>query len=136
MTVMSDSNIEIVEGIYEAFGRGDVDAILAVLSEDVNWAAEAETPVAAWHGTYKGKGEVPSFFVGIATTIDVTEFTQISYASNDTDVMVVSRFGFTSKATGKSGAMNLHHWWHFEDGKVAHYRGSEDTALVAEVLTP
>ena len=132
---MSDPKIKVIEGIYEAFGRGDVDAILAVLTEDVNWAAEAETPVAAWHGVHKGKGEVPSFFVGIASTIDVTEFTQLSYASNETDVMVVSRFGFKSKATGKSGSMNIHHWWHFEDGKVAQYRGSEDTALIAEVLS-
>src|SRR5262245_4523698 len=132
---MSDPKITVIEGIYEAFGRGDVDAILAVLTEDVNWAAEAETPVAPWHGIHKGKGEVPSFFIGIAGSIDVTEFTQLSYASNDTDVMVVSRFGFTSKETGKSGSMNIHHWWHFEDGKVAQYRGSEDTALIAELLS-
>ena len=32
MTVMSDPKIKIIEGIYEAFGRGDVDAILAVVT--------------------------------------------------------------------------------------------------------
>jgi hypothetical protein len=26
--------------------------------------------------------------------------------------------------------MNLHHYWHFTDGKVDTYRGSEDTAQV------
>lgn len=30
--------------------------------------------------------------------------------------------------------MNLHHYWRFRDGKVAYYRGSEDTALVASAV--
>jgi ketosteroid isomerase-like protein len=30
--------------------------------------------------------------------------------------------------------MNLHHYWHFRDGKVEYYRGSEDTALAAAIL--
>jgi ketosteroid isomerase-like protein len=40
------------------------------------------------------------------------------------------------KSTGKSGSMTLHHWWRFRDGKVVLYRGTEDTALTAELLTP
>jgi ketosteroid isomerase-like protein len=31
--------------------------------------------------------------------------------------------------------MNLHHYWRFRDGKVAYYRGSEDTALIAAALS-
>jgi ketosteroid isomerase-like protein len=38
-----------------------------------------------------------------------------------------------SKLTGNTGQMELHHWWQFRDGKVARYRGTEDTALTAEV---
>ena len=71
---MSDPKIQTVEKIYEAFGRGDVPAI-------------------------------------------------------------VEQFGMKSKATGKSGEMELHHWWQFRDGKVCRYRGSEDTALTADLLT-
>jgi len=32
--------------------------------------------------------------------------------------------------------MDLHHWWRFRDGKVVLVRGTEDTALVAEILNP
>ena len=56
-------------------------------------------------------------------------------ASNDTDVMTVIRFGATAKATGKSVTQNIHHWWKFRDGKVCFYRGSEDTAKTAEILS-
>ena len=30
--------------------------------------------------------------------------------------------------------MDLHHWWHFRDGKV-YYRGTEDTALTTKHLS-
>ncbi len=50
--------------------------------------------------------------------------------------MVVIRFGMRVKATGKTGTMDLHHWWRFQDGKVIFYRGTEDTALTAKLLAP
>ena len=33
-------HIQIIEEIYDAVGRGDVDAILERVSDDVDWAAE------------------------------------------------------------------------------------------------
>jgi hypothetical protein len=58
----------------------------------------------------------------------------LSFASNDTDVMVVIRFGITVRANGRSGVMDLHHWWRFRGDKICFYRGTEDTALTAALL--
>jgi ketosteroid isomerase-like protein len=132
---MSDPKIDIITTIYEAFGRGDVATILDQVSDDVDWAAESfGSKAAPWHGIHKGQGEVPGFFQGLAEAIDVDEFDIRSMAANDDEVFVAIRFGFTGKATGRSGAMDLHHRWTLADGKVIRYRGSEDTALVVEVL--
>ena len=35
------SNIKTVESVYEAFGRGDVSAILETVTDDVDWSTEA-----------------------------------------------------------------------------------------------
>ena len=131
---MDNGNIKAVEEIYAAFGRGDVEAILNAVTDDVDWASEAESTVAPWHGLRKGKAEVAEFFQALAENIEVTQFEQLAYASNETDVMVVNRFSLTVPATGKSGAMDLHHWFRLRDGKVWFYRGTEDTALTAELL--
>lgn len=129
-------NIETVKAIYEAFGRGDVDAILERCTDDVDWAADVADEVAPWHGVKHGKAELPGFFAGIAQTGPVTEFTPLGFAGNDDgEVMVFLRYAFTVSATGKSVATNLHHYWRFADGKVAYYRGSEDSALIASALT-
>ena len=77
---------------------------------------------------------MPAFFQALGETVDVTEFTPLAFTANDTDVMAVIRFGMSVKANGKSGTMDLHHWWRFQDGKVVLYRGTEDTALTADLL--
>ena len=132
---MGNANIEAVQKIYEAFGKGDVDTILGMLADDVDWSAEAQGNRAPWYGR-RTKAEVPAFFQAIYENLDVTKFEIESIAANDTDVMVVIGFDETVKSTGKSGSMTLHHWWRFRDGKVVLYRGTEDTALTAELLTP
>ena len=132
---VSDPKIEAVQRMYEAFGKGDVDTIIEMLADDVDWAIEPDQTIAPWYGR-RTKAQVPAFFQAIYENQDVTEFTPLAFTSNDTDVMVVIHYAFTAKKTGKSGAMDLHHWWRFRDGKVVLVRGTEDTALVAELLKP
>ena len=124
---MSDPKIETVQRMYEAFGRGDVEAILAELADDVDWAAEAASTSVRWYGNYRGKDEVARFFTDIGSNVEVTEFTPLSFASNDTDVFAVVRFAYTVNTTGKRAAMNIAHWWRIADGKVVSFRGSEDS---------
>ena len=57
-------------------------------------------------------------------------------AANDTDVLSVVRFRARSRATGKTAAMDLHHYFTFRDGKIAYYRGTEDTAQTQATLQP
>lgn len=133
----AEQNVETIKAMYEAFGRGDVDAVLELVTDDVDWSTDAAIESAPWYGQRNGKAEVRGFFEGIGRTGPVTEFVPLSFATNDDgDVMVFIRYAFTVTATGKSGAMNIHHYWRFRDGKVCFVRSSEDTALVAALLTP
>jgi len=133
----ANENIETARRLYEAFGRGDVLAILDRVTDDVDWATDAALPSAPWYGPRRGKDGVAGFFQAIGATGPVTEFTPLAYAANDEgDVMVFIRYAFTVAATGKQVAMNMHHYWKFRDGKVCYVRSSEDTAQVAAALTP
>lgn len=132
---MSDPKIEAVQRLYEAFGRGDVDAVLADLSDDVDWAAEASSTSVPWYGKYRGKGEVPQFFQDIGTNVEITEFTPLAFTSNENDVIVAVRWAYTVNATGKTAAMTMQHWWHFADGKIVSFRGSEDTEQSAKAFS-
>ena len=130
----SDANIKTIMAVYEAFGRGDVAAILDAVTSDVDWAAEADPAVAPWHGVRHGQQAVAAFFAEFGSTMEVEEFTPVSIAANDTDVLSVVQFRARSRATGKTAAMSLHHFFKFRDGKIAYYRGTEDTAQTQAVL--
>jgi ketosteroid isomerase-like protein len=130
----ADANIKTIMGVYEAFGRGDVAAILDAVTSDVDWAAEADPAVAPWHGVRHGQEAVAAFFGEFGSTMEVEEFTPVSIAANDTDVLSVVQFRARSRATGKTAAMHLHHFFKFRDGKIAYYRGTEDTAQTQAVL--
>ena len=130
----ADANIKTITQVYEAFGRGDVAAILDAITDDVDWAAEAASSAAPWYGVRHGRDAVAVFFSDFGSTMEVEEFTPVSFAANDTDVLTVVRFRARSRSTGKTSEMNLHHYFKFRDGKIAYYRGSEDSAQTEAVL--
>jgi len=130
----ADDNIKTITQVYEAFGRGDVAAILDAVTDDVDWGGEVATPAAPWHGFRHGRDEVAGFFAAFGSSMEVDEFTPVSFAANDTDVLTVVHFRARSRATGKAAEMNLHHFFRFRDGKIAYFRGTEDTAQTEAVL--
>ncbi|MGV9270055.1 nuclear transport factor 2 family protein [Kitasatospora sp. NPDC003701] len=122
------SMIETIRSVYAAFGSGDLPAILARLDDAVDWASETTSTAAPWYGARHGKDEVADFFEQFGSTMEVEEFTPVSLAANDTDVLTVVRMRATHRASGKVLAMDLHHRFTFRDGKIVFYRGTEDTA--------
>jgi uncharacterized protein len=132
--VGADINIKTIGQVYEAFGRGDVATILDAVADDVDWAAETTSAAAPWYGVRHGKDAVAGFFAAFGSAMEVEEFTPVSFAANDTDVLTVIRFRARSRSTGKTAAMDLHHYFRFRDGKIAYYRGTEDTAQTEAVL--
>jgi len=116
------------------FIEGDVEKIVAGLSDDVEWATDAERKNAPWHGIHKGKQGVRDFFAALLKSIEVTDFSPISLAENEHDVLCVIDFEFIVRATGTKVAMRLHHWWRFRDDKCYFYRGTEDTDVIGRVM--
>ena len=130
----ADVNIKVIEGVYDAFARGDVGAILAVVTDDVDWASEAVSTVAPWYGPHRGKDGVADFFTALSSAMEVEEFTPNVFAATDTHVLTVVGFRVKARATGRTAAMDLHHCFELRDGKIARYRGTEDTAQTEAVL--
>lgn len=132
----TDHNLATVRTIYDAFGSGDVETILDLVADDVDWAAEAGGDAAPWYGRRTSREEVAEFFAQIGAALEVQEFTPKSFAANDSDeVMVLIHFRVTARATGRDAEMDLHHYWRFRDGKVVMYRGTEDTAQMQAAIS-
>jgi ketosteroid isomerase-like protein len=132
----ADDQVAIVKELYDNFGNGNVDAILEVLHDDIDWAGEADPPVSPWDGQRIGKDAVRQFFADLDSVAGGKDakFTPLAFGTSDNEVFSFIRYEFTASTTGNRVAMNLHHYWRFRDGKVEFFRGSEDTAQLKTAL--
>ena len=100
-------NLAIVREIYDAVGRGDVAAILDRVSDDADWAAEAASKTAPWHGPRAGKDGVASFFSDLATSIEIGAFKPHSFAAGQDDVHLLVDWTIRSLTTGREASMTM-----------------------------
>jgi hypothetical protein len=127
-------NTKAIQVMYEAFGRGDVAAILEALTDDVDWASDTTSTVAPWYGVRHGKEAVAAFFQEFGSTMEVEDFTPLTFSTNDDSVLTVVHCRAKARPTGKYIDMNLHHYFKFQNGKVCFYRGTEDTVQTEAAL--
>lgn len=126
------SNVDRVGGIYEAFGRGDIPAILAELADDVQWEMWEPTSKAL-DGTIpylvprKGPGEVAEFF-GTLAGLEFHGFEPLTIAGSGDTVVATIKLDCTVKATGKRiEDFEVHVWTFGADGTVTSLRHVIDT---------
>jgi ketosteroid isomerase-like protein len=130
---MSEENVALVRGIYEAFAAGDVPAVLGAMSSDIVWN-EAENfpyadgnpycgPEAVLNGVFaRCIGEWDGFTVAPEEFLD----------AGDT-VVVLGRYLGRYKATGRPQQAQLVHIWRIADGKAVRFDQRVDTLQVARV---
>jgi ketosteroid isomerase-like protein len=130
----SDDSIKTIQIVYEAFDRGDIAAILDMVTDEVDWAAETTSTVAPWFGQRRGKSGVAACFDEFGSTMEVEEFSPVAFAANGNEVLTVIRFKARSRANGRSIAMNVHHYFVLNNGRISYFRGTEDTAQTEAAL--
>jgi uncharacterized protein len=128
------SNVETMQQIYEAFGRGNIPAILDHWAEDVRWeewpvanaAQERDVPYMRPRG---GREAAAGFFEDIAEDFEMNLFNPHTFLEGDGCVAVVIEVDFTIRSTGKRVHDEEIHFVEFgSDGKVTSFRHFLDTA--------
>jgi hypothetical protein len=129
---MSEQNVEVVKGVYGAFGRGDVPAVLGAFTDDIEWFEAEGMP---YGGVYRGGEAVAQNVFGpIAEDVEGFAVTPEEVIGSGATVAAVVRYTGTGKATGKALDVPAVHVWEIRDGKLARFRQFIDTVKFAEVV--
>jgi len=125
-------NVKLVQGAYEAFAKGDVAAVLALLHEKVEWN-EAEH-ITYWPGgPFVGPQAVlQGVFARIPQDFDGFRVDVRRIVGCGETVLVEARYRATVKATGKPLDAQVAHVWDFRDGKVVRWQQYSDTWQFAQ----
>jgi len=117
-----------VQQMYDAFGRGDVPAILQCLSDAVEWEYGAPPVEVPWLEARRGRDAVAGFF-GALQGLEFHKFAPKAVLQDGHLVLGVVDVECTVKATGARIVEDdeVHVFWFGTDGKVARFRHRTDT---------
>jgi uncharacterized protein len=116
-------NIETAKKGYAAFAAGDIDTVLGIFDDDIEFVAPGNSAVS---GNYRGKGEVTEFFAKLAEQSFTT--TPSRYIADGDDVVV-----FTEVTAGGESAPQVDVLT-FRGGKAVKVQSFGDTALQERVF--
>ena len=130
-TVTEQSNEAVVRGIYQSFLSKDLPAVLAVLTEDVEWTLYG-SPAIPFAGTRHGREAVAEWFGILADTVEFRRFEpgEFEFVAQGDTVVVQGNEQVTAKATGRAFDQQWVQFMTLRDGKVARFREFTDTAAV------
>ncbi len=127
---------DVVRSVYEAFGRGDVGAVLGAFDPEIRWQ-EAEHFAYADGNPYVGPEAVAEgVFQRILSDVDEFVVAPGRFIDGGDAVAVEGRYRGTSKATGARIDAQFVHVWDVRDGKIVRFQQYTDTKQWADALGP
>jgi ketosteroid isomerase-like protein len=128
--VSEHENIQLVESIFDAFGRGDIPYILDRLTDDVRFQARLD-PIVPWSGEYTGKSNVVNYFQALGGAVEVGEHPVNQLVAQDDTVVAIGDVNFRVRETGNHGSSSWIYVWKVRDGQIYDYEQFNDPGLAA-----
>jgi uncharacterized protein len=128
---MAQDNVDVVQGAWDAFGRGDIDAVLDAFAP----AAETRVPESVpWGGTYTGPDGFRDFLAKLGESFEQFNATpEKVLGADDNHVVVLAKTKGRTKAGGTIEGSTI--WiYQLRDGKIADAETFGDTAQLVEAL--
>jgi ketosteroid isomerase-like protein len=131
---MSQENVQLIRGLYEAFGKGDVATVLGKMDQGIEWR-EAENFIYADRNPYVGPQAVlDGVFMRLGSEWHAFMVTPEEWIDAENHVVVLGTYTGTHKATGKAVRAQFAHVWAVKGLRVLRFQQYTDTKQFAEVV--
>jgi uncharacterized protein len=128
---MAQDNVDVVQGAWDAFGRGDIDAVLEAIAPSAETRLPESLP---WGGTYAGPDGFRDFLTKLGDSWDQFSATpQKVLGADDNHVVVLAKTKGRTKAGATIEGKTI--WiYQLRDGKITDAESFGDTAQLLEAL--
>ena len=131
---MSQSNVELIQGLYAAFARGDAASVMAAMDPGIVWN-EAENFPCSDRNPYVGPGAIAEgVFFRLMTEWDQFQALPSEILDAGDTVVAFGRYKATYKATGVALNAQFAHIWRIADGKITGFQQYTDTAQAVRAV--
>ena len=132
---MSQDYVQIVRGMYEAFGRGDIPSVLSALDPNVEWW-EADNFIYADKNPYVGPNAVlEGVFMRIGNEWEGFAVAPVDVLDAGDTVIGHGHNSGTYKASGADVRAQFAHFFSFRDGRIVKFQQYTDTAQFQKAVS-
>ncbi len=128
------ANIQVVNTMFAAFGKGDVKGMQQTVSENTVWNYNGTSPI-PYNGTYTGKEGIADFVSNIFSSVDVLSFKVNKMVAGDHNTVVA--LGEETQKIKSNGKMLTQSWvqvYTVENGLITRMEEYANTAVAAELF--
>jgi len=123
-------NTRIVRQSYELFKSGDIQALLDLYSEDIDFQLP-EIENVPFAGKHKGRKGTAGFFQSVNEAQDVLAFNPQEFIAQGDKVVVLGNYSWRVKANGREYSSDWAHIVTVRDGKIVGFKEYMDTAAAS-----
>ena len=126
------TNLNAVKAVYDGFAKGDIPAVLELLSREIEWTEAEGFP---YGGTYHGtRAVLEGVFMRLGSEWDGYAAVPEEFIDGGDTVVVLGEYSGKYKKTGKSFRAKFAHVWRVQDGKAIRFTQYTDTLLADRAL--
>jgi ketosteroid isomerase-like protein len=131
---VSQASVDVISGIYQAFGSGNVPAAVAAMSPDIVWNEADDFPYADGNPYVGPDAILAGVFGRIMAEWDGFDANVEELLDAGDTVVALGHYVGTCKATGKPQHTQFVHVWRLEGGKAARFQQYANTLGIAKVM--
>jgi uncharacterized protein len=129
-----NDNIELVKRIYLAFAQGQIQEMLQMFPDDLDFQHPMPQSIWPWAGSRSGRQGLAEFFAGLNEILEHERLEPRQFIAQDDSVAVVLSERTRVKATGIFFEISEVHLFKLKNGKVMQLTIFEDTAPIIAAL--
>lgn len=123
MSEQTERNIELVKKGYEAFASGDIEAVMSLYDDNIEWVQPGQSAIS---GTYHGKGELGDLLMRLAEKAAVVK--PLRFLADGDTVVVLSESTLAGETSQDVEVYTI------RDGKAVTAQIYGDTALMERMF--
>jgi uncharacterized protein len=122
MSDQEQNNIALVKKGYEAFSAGDVDTVMSLFDDNIEWVQPGDSAIS---GTYRGKAELGEYLIRLA---EKSVTVKVNRLLADGDTVVALTEVMAGDERGQDADV-----FTLRDGKTVRVQVHTDTAVMERV---
>jgi uncharacterized protein len=128
-----NKNIELIKQLYDAFAKKDIESILKLLSQDVEWG-EPDNPFNPAGGTRKGHSGFLEWLNIGKNAEEILVLEPKRFLTDDDSVAVIGYMKCLAKSTGKVYESDFVHLAVIRNNKISKFQEFFDTFIAGEAF--